>query len=331
VLLSDCLAPESDFRGLTELAAKEHDVEPRALAVRTLLHLPRLARSDGSVAVRPVEAELRRQAGRLLGDVRAVQPAAPLAFAPLSALNFGPVAPGQAQLVFSRLHYLRSWRPGSLNFGLLHPATGFPVALCSLSRYDWHMATCEIQAFAGMSKEQEIWDVSRVYCCDEAPQNVISFLLARVRDELRRSRPSVALLATRVDPNLGFTGASYRAANWQIAARMPRRPYLYLDGWYVSPRQLRDAFGTSNVTELRRMLPDGTLSRSRVPLRDSMIFCCRVSAERRRPTLLPAGSPRSASGSETDRRASGPASSSAKDSQPSLWPLRPSTKALPAH
>ena len=44
----------------------------RALSVRTLLHLPRLTRSDGTVSRRSVETELHRHAVRLREDQRSV-------------------------------------------------------------------------------------------------------------------------------------------------------------------------------------------------------------------------------------------------------------------
>ena len=46
--------------------------------------------------------------------------------------------------------------------------------------------------------------------------------------------PPADLLVTAVDPNLGFTGCSYRAANWQQWMTVKARPYLYENGRYVS-------------------------------------------------------------------------------------------------
>jgi hypothetical protein len=272
--------------------AKELQVEPRALAVRTLLHLPRLADVRGHLPRETVAAELQRQGRRLHHDLDAVgRSRFPVLLPPLSSLQFGAVAPSIAELVFSRLHYLRSARPGSLNFGLLHPSAEIPVALCSVTPYDWRKAGSEVRTFLRIKEQDEIWDVSRVYCCDGAPPNAISYLLARVRQNLRSGHLSARILATRVDPNLGFTGASYRADNWQLAARMRRRPYLYLDGWYVSPRQLRDACGTSNVSELQRALPRSVFTQSRVGLLDSMIFCYRLPPPGRGARSRGEGSP----------------------------------------
>jgi hypothetical protein len=80
------------------------------------------------------------------------------------------------------------------------------------------------------------------------------------------------LLVTAVDPNLGFTGCSYRAANWQQWMTVRARPYFYENGRYVSPRQLRERYGTANLIELEAEFP-GRFQKSRVRLLDSMIYC----------------------------------------------------------
>jgi hypothetical protein len=121
--------------------------------------------------------------------------------------------------------------------------------------------------------------VSRVYSCDAAPPNAISFLLARVRSALRRSGHDIGLLITAVDPNLGFAGSSYRAANWQQWLTVQPRPYLYHERRYATPRQLRHRFGTSNLTELQARNPGQRFEQSRARLLDSLIFCCRLSGE----------------------------------------------------
>jgi hypothetical protein len=123
------------------------------------------------------------------------------------------------------------------------------------------------------------WDVSRVYSFDVAPPNAISFLLAKVRQVIRREIPSVQLLTTAVDPNLGFVGASYRAANWQQWMSIEARPYLYVDGIYASPRQLRTRFGGANLVELRTAHPRTRFEQSRTKLLDSVIYCCRLRGE----------------------------------------------------
>ena len=88
------------------------------------------------------------------------------------------------------------------------------------------------------------------------------------------------LLVTAVDPNLGFTGCSYRAANWQQWMTVKARPYFYENGCYVSPRQLRERYGTASLIELKAKFPE-RFQQSRVRLLDSMIYCCSLNGETR--------------------------------------------------
>jgi hypothetical protein len=141
----------------------------------------------------------------------------------------------------------------------------------------WKCVGKQISALHGISQER-VWDVSRVYSIDGAPPNAISSLLSKVRIYARRNMPSVELLVTAVDPNLGFTGCSYRAANWQQWMTVRARPYLYEKHSYVSPRQLRERFGTASLAELQGKY-SGIFEKSKVRLLDSMIYCNKVNGE----------------------------------------------------
>lgn len=195
----------------------------------------------------------------------------------LQDLRFVSYDAGNAANIFSHLHYLRSARAGSKNYALVDPLHGRPVSLCSVSPLEWSVVGRQLRSQFGVPPER-VWDVSRVYSFDVAPANAISFLLAKVRAALRQSEPTVELLVTAVDPNLGFTGSSYRAANWQQWMAIRARPYLYLDRRYVSPRKLREGFGTANLAEVR-VQSGAIVEQSRATLLNSAIYCCRVKGE----------------------------------------------------
>ena len=257
---------------------RRHDVPNRALSVRTLLHLPRLARPNGTVGRNQVIAELNRNAARLGQDQRSIEDLIPKDEYQLSDLRFVRLGNNDADQVFSRLHYLRSARAGSVNFALVDPVNRLPVTLCSVSPLEWMRVGRQLQGQFGVPLGAA-WDVSRVYSFDVAPVNAISYLLSKVRQVIRREIPSVQLLTTAVDPNLGFIGSSYRAANWQQWMSIEARPYLYVDGIYASPRQLRTRFGGANLIELRRAHPGVRFEQSRAKLLDSVIYCCRLRGE----------------------------------------------------
>jgi hypothetical protein len=252
-------------------------VEPRALAVRVLLHLPRVASHSGWVTTRQAQRELRINAERLRNDVRAVRIHLPLKKFPLRELAFEVIDQSRALPLLTSLHYLRSTRDDSLYFALVDPIDRLPVSLCSVSRLEWKCVSNQLQAQFDI-RPGGAWDVSRVYSVDGAPANAISLLLSKVRVYFRRNFPSAHLLVTTVDPNLGFTGSSYRASNWQQWMTVKARPYLYEYDRHVTPRQLRERYDTASLIELEGRFPD-RFQQSKVRLLDSMIYCCSLKGE----------------------------------------------------
>jgi hypothetical protein len=277
VHLDECrsFSPDSSFTVLVNETAYRVGVRPRALAVRALLHLPRVATCGGWITRRQLRRELRLNAERLCRDERAARMHVPPEKFQLHELIFQEIDSARALPVLASLHYLRSVRPGSRHFALVDPINGLPVTLCSMSPLQWKCVGSRLRTQFAISPER-VWDVSRVYSLDLAPANAISFLLSRVRKYLQHKMLPVDLLVTAVDPNLGFTGSSYRASNWQQWLTVQARPYLYEKGRYVSPRQLRERFGTANLTKLQANFP-GTFQQSRTKLLDSMIYCSRVT------------------------------------------------------
>ncbi len=249
-------------------------VEPRALIVRVLLHLPRVASWKGWVNERQLKRQIQICAHRLRKEVAAVAKTGPAAAFLLSQLRFQRIEEAQAQPILTHLHYLGGARPGSSYFSLVDPVQGRPIALCSVSEFRWTRVASQLHRQFLISQER-VLDISRVYAVDSAPPNSISTLLSQVRSWVRRNETSVELLTTAVDCNLGFTGASYRAANWQAWITIKARPYLYENHRHVTPRQLRERYGTSGFDELNAKFP-GKFQRSKSKLLDSVIYCCRV-------------------------------------------------------
>lgn len=274
--LQRCADPDSPLAEVVDGAARRHDVDRRALTVRALLHLPRIARFDGYLKMSDVAREIAALATELSKELKATEDLVSENLFALERLKFSEINTDVPDRIISSRHYLRSSRPGSCNFALLDPDHGLPVSLCSVSPLEWRRVAGQIQARVGVPPER-VWDVSRVYSCASAPPNAISYLLARVRRTLRDAK--VELLTTSVDQNLGFTGASYLAANWKHWFTVKPRPYLYHAGRYVSPRQLRARFGSSRIDQLREDHPTEVFERSRAPLRDTLIFCCRINGE----------------------------------------------------
>jgi hypothetical protein len=117
--------------------------------------------------------------------------------------------------------------------------------------------------------------LSRVFAFDWVPSNTISFLLRRLVGRVRHANENVRVLLTYVNPNLGFTGASYRGSNWSKVAVETGTRYAYLDGDYVTDRELGRIFGTTDEGRLRARLGE-RLSYSRMPLQPLSIYAYAV-------------------------------------------------------
>ncbi|WP_371401767.1 hypothetical protein OHA10_28090 [Kribbella sp. NBC_00662] len=219
-------------------------------------------------------------AARLRSDQRAVRDLIPRRKYALSDLEFRRIGK-DADRVFNSMHYLRNARRGSLNFALVDKQTGTPVTMCSASPLEWRRVADVLRSQFDVPRAAA-WDLSRVYSFDGAPANAVSHLLAQVRKYFRQ-QGDVELLTTVVDPNLGFTGVSYRASNWQQWMTVRARPYLYYKGKYMSLREMWAEFpSVRRIDDLCAV--DRKATRSQVELKDSLIFCCRIRGATERVT-----------------------------------------------
>jgi hypothetical protein len=197
------------------------------------MHLPRLARADRTVAVDSALGEigrLHRQRASELEPLRALA-ARPRELPTIDQLDVKVIDRDFAAPVFEHFHYLRSFRPDSVSVAALHAER--VVALCSISPFD--LTTIGERLPVRTAAEAAV--VSRVFAFDWAPRNVISYLLARTQHSPAVGG-DVRVLVTYLNPNLGFTGASYRAANWLRVGLEAGTRYAYLNGNYITDRRL---------------------------------------------------------------------------------------------
>lgn len=267
------VAPGGAVAALSRAHASD-EFTPRALEIEALLHLPRLAGADGALEADRADEEVARL-GRRLRLLYA--PARGLARAPaltptLADIRLDVVEETTAASVARHLHYLHSPRSDSLHFGS-YTSEGRLVALVSLSVLD--LATVASTLPLQIEAEEALV-VSRVFAFDWAPRNTISHLLGQVERRLREARPEIRLLLTYVNPNLGFDGASYRAANWSLFAHEVGTRYGYLDGDYVTDREI----------ERLPELDQGRVVYSVMPLAPLRIFARLVRRRDRREQIV---------------------------------------------
>ncbi len=224
------------------------------LTLQLLLHVPRLV-VNGSF---PDDVVFVREAERL-GRIVAFRqhPYDDLQRPPLHPiksphdLETAWIDEEEACIIHERFHYLASFRENSLHFGLRMKDDKRVVALLSLSPYDLGHLTPKLPDAVAAS---EVAVLSRVYSFDWAPRNTLSYAMGQLFKAVRGDQHRLKMILTYLNPNVGFGGASYRAANWTLFGREWGTHYAYLDGNYVTDRSLRQCYGTSDAAPLRLLL-----------------------------------------------------------------------------
>lgn len=160
-----------------------------------------------------------------------------------------------ARLLHHYYHYLASPRPDGIHLGLFQPATTgeTPTLVCLLTFSEFDLLHIR-NALPFELEPREMLVLSRQITLENAPPNTVTHALSEACAWLRQNRPEVKMLLTYVDPNLGFQGTAYKAANWRLIGRERKDRYLYLDGNFTTVRQFVQEFGTADFSKLSALL-----------------------------------------------------------------------------
>lgn len=258
------IAPhEMQLLRCVESIAQKSDRPVRPLHLQALLQLPRVADTRGFVPSAMAES--------LLGDlVHELPSTAEWLVSNVGAsprlLRFHNVTSERAQEVMEKFHYLRSPRTDGRLYGL-STDNGRLVALCVTSPLDVEGLRDLLSSRGRPTVSARV--LSRVFAFEGAPNNSISYMLSRVGSEERRF--GVTDLLTYVNPNMGFTGSSYRASGWDLLGIEPGTKYRYIDNRYVTDRELAPRFGRHNDEEYFRIL-GSRFAVSIMPLQPLQVF-----------------------------------------------------------
>jgi hypothetical protein len=245
-----------------ESAASAADRPPRPLLLQALLQLPRVADTQGLVPISVVKQLLAELAQEL--PVKSEWLVPDIVSSP-RALRVHVLDSDTARHVMQRFHYLRSPRGGrayglSTDYGRL-------VALCMSSSVDVGRLH-ELLASDGRANGHARV-ISRVFAFEGAPSNSISYMLSRVAREERSM--GITDLVTYVNPNMAFTGSSYRASGWRLLGIESGTKYRYIDGRYITDRELAARFG-AHQDEAYQHLLGGRFAVSVMPLEPLLVF-----------------------------------------------------------
>jgi hypothetical protein len=225
---------EQMLSAVVEESSLKLDVDARDLRKQMLLHLPRLEADrlfDRDMlrheAVRLGERLSSLQEGYREWSGRPLIPALEK-----SKIEVRPCDPTIAQEIYRRFHYIGSSRSALIHIGLFDPLfPDIPFALAALSEMD----VVELKKLLPRDRGGDTLVLSRAFAFSWAPRNSISFLLGAVHAWVRENAAGVRDLITYLNPNLGFAGSSYAAANWRPLLETPAQ-YLYLNDNYISYR-----------------------------------------------------------------------------------------------
>jgi len=209
------------------------DVDARDLRKRMLLHLPRFE-ADRLFDRDTLKSEAIRLGERLSSlqeDYRGWSRRPPIPALEKSKIEVRPCDPAIAQEIYRRFHYIGSCRDALIHIGLFDACFPIPFALAALSEMD----ILELKKLLPRDQGGDTLVLSRVFAFSWAPRNSISFLLGAVHAWVRDNASGVRDLITYLNPNLGFSGSSYAAANWRPLLETPAQ-YLYLNDNYISCR-----------------------------------------------------------------------------------------------
>lgn len=270
----------NELRSLIRWAAETTGRPTRAFELHALLHLPAIASQDGTIN----RADAIDLLMRLSDDLPCSSdwPVAP--HGDLGDMAVAHVDGEVASEVMSRFHYLRSPRDDGRHYGLF--ASGGELVALGVT------SPCDVPFLRQLLKDrtedcESIRVLSRVYCFPGAPRNAVSSLLARLAKQERLR--GVRDLLTYVDPNMGFSGASYKASGWSELGQEVGTTYRYVNGRYITGRELARRFGHSLLQDQARWSAM-RLTTSRMELRPLLVFHRGIAPRTRRssacaPTL----------------------------------------------
>ena len=238
---------------LISATAAEFRLTPHSLRWSLALHLPRLHAEGRWESEKDEANEARRLAARMFSRRSAFLDRFPIPQerVVLDDLQFLPLADSAvetyARPILERFHYLESFREDSQHFALATSPERV-AALATVSVMD----LSHLSAALGESSHP-LRVLSRVYAFDWAPDNSISRLISQITSWFRQHMPEVRGLVTYCNPNVGFTGSSYRASGFHLLARETGTRYAYLDRDYITDRRLSSRAGTVDHEEQRRI------------------------------------------------------------------------------
>lgn|GEM_PF-4294551 len=170
-------------------------------------------------------------------------------------VSFREVDRQLSELYADALHYLHTARRDEIiSFGAFSEGEELPFAWVSYSPVDRPYKN-ELLTKMGLQPTACL-ELTRAWSNDMSPKNTMSMLYRYAHAQLqeiwrKRHRTELRAILTSVNPNLGFTGGTFRAVGFGIVAQKPTFYYYLVDGrakrHFIPRRELAEKLQTTKA------------------------------------------------------------------------------------
>jgi hypothetical protein len=276
--------PETAF---SDIISEYKSIDRSSLLKLLSLHMPQysIEENDSPALIRNEAKRLAIRLNRLRNPYINCIPIKRKIQKSLDEMHFSIINEEIAKNLLENFHYLLSSRQESIHFGLrLLPEDKWPVTLVTISPFDLVNLQDALPMING--KYSKAMVLSRAYSFDNAPRNSMSYLLSKVRAWIAANIPEINLLFTYLNPNIGFSGSTYKADNWIMFGNEIDTKYYYLYNDYITDRQICTKFGET-PKELSRKFEEYGITESKHKLLPLKIFIRQISNKYERINLHP--------------------------------------------
>ncbi len=158
----------------------------------------------------------------------------------------------EAKAFLNRYHYLGGERDCEFALGCFVETEGERslASVAMFSRFD----LLHLLDQTDFIKSDKTLVLSRLALLPTSPKNFGSKFLSLCIKWIKSNIKKYQNIITYLDKNVGFNGAQYKASNFRLIGYEKKSNYLFLNGTYITSRELIRLFGTANFVHLKSQL-----------------------------------------------------------------------------
>ena len=150
-------------------------------------------------------------------------------------LLFWEVEKDMGLFIQEKLHYINNSREDTLLHLWFKNSNGEVLAYCSFSVLD---RDYPLLAFREGVLKEEILNMTKAFCIDSAPANLMSALYHKSHQYIKNKYPQFQYIMTYVNQNLLFHWSSFKGSSYITKWLSPMK-YLYVNGVYKNRKGIK--------------------------------------------------------------------------------------------